>query len=179
MAAYLEADIHHRLMTMFPVDPDQLYAQVVDTLPIPEDPKRRPCDVFPVRSYIANGKSIRTSSFSGILVPAFVVHWGVVVNGFLFHLCFENSQDAHIEFNDLSRYGKPVYFDVKRLRNRHREQAQGYETVGHTRFNTEELAIIGEKLVDAFGNYHRLFWNCQVFAECYLRLITGEKGFAK
>jgi hypothetical protein len=160
------------------MDPDQLYAQVVDTLPVADDPRRRACNVFPVRSYIANGKTMRTSSFSGVFVPAFAVHWGVVVEGYLFHLCFENPQDGKVEFNDFSRYGKPVYFEGRSLREGHRELSQG-ATVGNTRFNTVELTSIGKKLVDAFGSYHRLFWNCQVFADCYLRLITGERGFSE
>src|SRR2546423_974111 len=32
-------------------------------------------------------------------------------------------------------------------------------------------------LIKEFGDYHRLFWNCQVFAKCFLYLITGEKEF--
>ena len=51
--------------------------------------------------------------------------------------------------------------------------------VVHTKFSREQLIEIGERLIDAFGNYHRLFSNCQVFAKCYLRLITGGKNFDK
>ena len=29
-------------------------------------------------------------------------------------------------------------------------------------------------MIDAFGNYHIVFWNCQIFAKCYLRVITGS-----
>ena len=29
-------------------------------------------------------------------------------------------------------------------------------------------------MIDAFGNYHRLFWNCQTFANCFLCFICEE-----
>jgi hypothetical protein len=49
--------------------------------------------------------------------------------------------------------------------------------VGRTKYGHRELIKIGEALIESFGNYHRLFWNCQVFAECFLYLITrDEKG---
>ena len=31
-------------------------------------------------------------------------------------------------------------------------------------------------MIAQFGNYHRVFWNCQTFAKCYLRVITGHIG---
>jgi hypothetical protein len=29
-------------------------------------------------------------------------------------------------------------------------------------------------MIEEFGSYHKLFWNCQMFAKCYLRVITGD-----
>jgi hypothetical protein len=29
-------------------------------------------------------------------------------------------------------------------------------------------------MIQLFGSYHRVFWNCQIFANCYLRVITGN-----
>ena len=46
--------------------------------------------------------------------------------------------------------------------------------VGETRFSIPELIRIGEEMISAFGNYHLMFWNCQMFAKCYLRVITGS-----
>lgn len=34
--------------------------------------------------------------------------------------------------------------------------------------------MIGEKLIAAFGDYHRIFWNCQTFAKVFLRVICGQ-----
>lgn len=32
---------------------------------------------------------------------------------------------------------------------------------------------IREKMIEAFGSYHRVFWNCQHFARLYLKVITN------
>src|SRR5208282_1551833 len=29
-------------------------------------------------------------------------------------------------------------------------------------------------MIEAFGNYHRIFWNCQIFAKCFLKVICEE-----
>ena len=29
-------------------------------------------------------------------------------------------------------------------------------------------------MVEAFGDYHRVFWNCQTFAKCFLQIICGK-----
>jgi hypothetical protein len=47
--------------------------------------------------------------------------------------------------------------------------------VGTTIFNADELRDIGARMIDEFGDYHRVFWNCQTFAKCYLRVITQER----
>ena len=31
-------------------------------------------------------------------------------------------------------------------------------------------------MIVAFGTYHRLFWNCQTFAKCFLRFICEERA---
>jgi len=46
--------------------------------------------------------------------------------------------------------------------------------VGETRFTNDQLEALGEALIREFGSYHRVFWNCQTFAKCYLRVITGD-----
>jgi hypothetical protein len=48
--------------------------------------------------------------------------------------------------------------------------------VGQTRFTVQQLRDIGYDMIDAFGNYHVVFWNCQMFAKCYLRVITGSEA---
>ena len=46
--------------------------------------------------------------------------------------------------------------------------------VGYTFYEVFDLMRIGREMIDAFGNYHLVFWNCQTFAKCYLRVITGS-----
>ena len=29
-------------------------------------------------------------------------------------------------------------------------------------------------MIEAFGDYHRIFWNCQIFAKCFLEVICEE-----
>jgi len=41
------------------------------------------------------------------------------------------------------------------------------EPGGTTIFNADELRDIGVRMIDEFGDYHRVFWNCQTFAKCY------------
>ena len=53
------------------------------------------------------------------------------------------------------------------------------EIVGETTFSMDALFTIGEALIAAFGPYQWVFWNCQVFAKIYLRLITGSQIYAR
>jgi hypothetical protein len=46
--------------------------------------------------------------------------------------------------------------------------------VGETRFSVPELVRIGVEMIEAFGNYRIVFWNCQMSAKCYLRVVTGS-----
>ena len=29
-------------------------------------------------------------------------------------------------------------------------------------------------MISEFGSYHKVFWNCQTFAKCYSRVVTGK-----
>jgi hypothetical protein len=48
--------------------------------------------------------------------------------------------------------------------------------VGSTRYDHPHLIYIGNKMIEAFGNYHSIFWNCQMFAKCYLSVITDNNA---
>jgi len=48
------------------------------------------------------------------------------------------------------------------------------KSVGTTLYSERELYNIGLAMIKEFGNYHKVFWNCQVFAKCYLRVVTGN-----
>ena len=89
---------------------------------------------------------------SSIVVPAFASHWGVVVgepkNEKLFH--FDST---------LPNFYKPLP-NAKHL--------------GETRYTNDQLEVLREVMILEFGRYHRVFWNCQTFAKCYLHVITGD-----
>jgi hypothetical protein len=53
---------------------------------------------------------------------------------------------------------------------------EGIKWVGTTRYVHGERMAIGEKMIEAFGSYHRVFWNCQHFARLYLKVITDGAG---
>jgi hypothetical protein len=162
---------------MIPVDVDALTLRVSKDLP-PKSSASREVGLLPVRSYVVHGKTLQSSTFAGVAVPSFAVHWGVVVGKILYHLVFKNRQDSELAWSDTSRYG-PIRLAITKW-ERDTDSAD-LPALGHTKFGSEELMEIGDKLIDAFGDYHRLFWNCQVFAESFLRLITENKnsGFGR
>jgi hypothetical protein len=105
------------------------------------------------------------------VVPPFAVHWGVIVRRTLFHLRY-NSKQKSIKF-----CWQP--WDQTQNGSRHK-----VDLVGTTKYNTDDIItigihgmkrlMIGEKLISAFGDYQRLFWNCQIFAKVFLRAICEE-----
>jgi hypothetical protein len=139
---------------------------------------RQPVSVSlaPVHTYVHQiGKKIGVGDKS-ILVPPFACHWGIVVTHpivtqpnrqILYHLVFappnhDNKpftvDNAHIQFRE-----NPISTPLENMRH-----------VGMTRYTRDELVILGDSMIKEFGNYHRLFWNCQTFAKCFLRVITGD-----
>ena len=106
-----------------------------------------------------------------MVVPAFASHWGIVVGDsqqWLMHLVFVH--DAESEQGTSVVDASLIDFDVMKLR----KPLEGAKYVGETPYNIEELRTLGEEMIKAFGDYHRVFWNCQTFAKCYLRVITRK-----
>jgi|SRR5277367_3166098 hypothetical protein len=173
-----EREVHERLSRMTEIEVDAVIAQVLEQLP-PEASESRELKLRPVRSYVASGKTLASGKFSGIAVPSFAVHWGVVIGRTMYHLVFQNRADSDLEWSDISRRGKPIQLAVHLWEEE--PGCEDFPVVGKTKFGHEELVEIGERLIKAFGDYHRLFWNCQVFAECFLRIITakGESDFGR
>jgi hypothetical protein len=168
-----EREVHQRMTPMTEIDVDGMVAQVLPGLPEAES-QLHELRLRPVKSYVASGKTLQSSKFSGVAVPSFAVHWGVVVGRTMYHLAFQNRQDSELEWSDTSRHRKPIRLAVY-IWERGTE-CEDFPSLGHTKFGHEELLDIGDRLIEAFGDYHRLFWNCQVFAECFLRIITGNQG---
>ena len=99
----------------------------------------------------------------------FSSHWGVIVGEVephLLHRLLEGDGPRRI-----------VYFVVSSIRPGSRRIAgAALTTVGQTRYPIQVglLRKISEDMIQAFGNYHFVFWNCHMFAKSYLRVITGD-----
>jgi hypothetical protein len=48
--------------------------------------------------------------------------------------------------------------------------------VGKTVFNADELHAFGVRMIDEFGDYHRVFWNCQAALEYAYTSKTTYNG---
>ena len=128
--------------------------------------------VAPVYTYVDQRlKDINAPGQPRVVVPAFATHWAVVVGHpegqVMYHLVFEHpdedtdSQKSNID-NGRIRFKA---WDPDR-------QITNAKEVGTTRFVYGELKTLGRAMINEFGNYHRVFWNCQTFAKCFLRVIT-------
>ena len=159
---------------VFHVDRDQIIADVQSRCE-PEELSAHPLSLSPVRTYVGDMKTLASGGFPGVVVPPFASHWGVVVGSILYHLTFREDSDAQSESGDSTRKGKPIQFT---LALKSPENIEDSPIVGKTKYDHEGLIKIGRALLEAFGSYHRLFWNCQIFADCFLRLITdGANSF--
>ena len=181
MFANYEQDVHRRMTKLTPITVGEVLARVSKDLPPApaEGSRTHGLQLRPVKSYVADGKTLESYKFSGVVVPAFATHWGVVVGETLYHLSFRNRDDRELEFSDLCRNGKPIKFLFTPWEPM--RELEELPFVGETKYSHEDLHMIGNKVINAFGDYHRLFWNCQVFAECFLRVSTGDKvaGFGR
>lgn len=175
-----EREVYRAMAGLFQVSREQVIAKVQSSLPELDEespPRSGSLKLVPVRSYIGSGmKTLRSGTFPGILVPPFAVHWGVAVGNTLYHLTFRNRAHADIESSDFARYGKPIEFTMSYIAD---DSLDRYPVVGQSKLDHEARLKVGNALIQAFGDYHRLFWNCQVWAECFLYFITGKNSFGE
>lgn len=163
----------HDEMAMTEEEANALVRRVVDTVGVGMD---GPSGVSfaPVHTYVHQlDKTAKAWLSSSIVVPPFACHWGIVVGRpegqTLFHLLFvedagREAEGSRVE-NELIRFH---YTSLER-------PLANAKYVGQTRYNTDQLSALGRAMIREFGNYHKLFWNCQTFAKCYLRVITGDE----
>src|SRR5579859_3476422 len=131
-------------------------------------------NLLPVSSYVTGPKPGALGSASiAPNMPPFAAHWGIVVGvpqtqltALLLHLVLDEDDDGTRSVMLAANY---VSLNSKSIKG-----ASEIKQVGETRFTYPELIQIGEEMINAFGNYHLVFWNCQMFAKCYLRVITGS-----
>lgn len=129
----------------------------------------------PVHTYVHQvHKDPTVLSSSAIAVPPFACHWGIVVgppkpeSQRLFHLVFVEDQESEghnstVKNSRITFHDNPLY-----------KPLLAAKYIGQTRYNTDQLRELGKAMIREFGNYHKVFWNCQIFAKCYLRVITGD-----
>jgi len=108
-----------------------------------------------------------------VVVPGFASHWGIVVGSpggrqFLYHLVLTEADRPDGVSSTVPN--DTIQFNAHHLT----KPLSKTKLVETTNYGVEELIAVGENMIKAFGNYHRVFWNCQIFAKCYLRAITGD-----
>jgi hypothetical protein len=169
-----ERDIYRRMRILMEIDEEAILQQVLPSVPkMPQNGRQWDIQLYDVKSYVMAGNTSGSGAFKGVIVPAFASHWAVVIGQFIYHLVFVRREDAALQFSDISRKGKPIRFSMHNIDLENNTEIKGEATlVGKTRYNVEMLTEIGKKLVEAFGDYHRLFWNCQTFAKLFLDIIT-------
>jgi hypothetical protein len=128
----------------------------------------------PVYTYVDSwGKN--SNSTTHVVVPAFACHWAIAIEHpdlefpIVYHLVFHNPDDK-------PGMGKST-MDNARIRFEHRDwlhPSPNTKLVGSTHLDTSQVTRIGQAMIREFGNYHRVFWNCQTFAKCFLRVITDN-----
>ena len=159
--------------------------EIVDKLSnwVPQPPaKEQTVQIATVSTYVVDYKC-KDAGFMctapPVTLPAYACHWGVIVEGWvgeipsqtLYHLVLHDGRDI----DDGVRRAE-FHFVSYPLIN-----AKGTVTrAGTTRYGHLELDALGKAMIKEFGDYHLVFWNCQIFAECYLRVITGSNaGFSQ
>lgn len=136
--------------------------------------------LFPVSTYVSEAKpGGGTSGSSAIVtpkVPAFASHWAVIVgdinlkgSAMMYHLVLnldkEGKWRARFDARSVDKYCEDFFDDTTRI-----------QVVGETRYNTDQLRYIGNRMMDEFGDYQVIFWNCQMFAKCFLSVITRNEA---
>ena len=130
-----------------------------------------PITLLQVSTYVAEAKEENAGcAYVHPKQPPFASHWGVVVGdltrggAFLFHLVLRgDGATRRVEFKASIVNSKSDWIINAAVK-----------PVGQTKYPVQELARIGEEMIETFGSYHLIFWNCQMFAKCYLHIITGD-----
>jgi hypothetical protein len=133
-----------------------------------------------VSTYVYHNDTVsKEGSNHHVVFPSFASHWAVFVTlpscpeayGHIYHLLFRDQRAANLSAD------KTISREVRFEGSTMHVMPEGAKEVGTTRFDHVELMRIGVAMIKAFGDYHRVFWNCQHFARMYLSFITD--GHAK
>jgi hypothetical protein len=126
--------------------------------------------VVPIETYDTSMCGPLFSIAEAKVVPRIASHWGVVLEipqpkgmsyGILYHLTF-------IEWRDRST--REIHRKVA-LHSQSADTVFGTE-VGTTLYSMSDVYNIGKNLVKEFGSYHHVFWNCRLFMNSFLQILT-------
>ena len=159
-------------------DDQTILQNIKPSLPEGSRPQFGNVTLAPVSTYIYRKELSKTLGNTRVVFPTFASHWAIVItepgfsSGHIYHLLFEDPRAAQL--SAAANISRRVKFATEVLE----EKPEGAKQVGMTRFTHDERVKIGKAMVDAFGDYHRVFWNCQHFARLYLSVITdGAANF--
>ena len=96
-------------------------------------------------------------------------HWGVVVSGILYHLVFKLDNDRKpIGIKFLQQTFEQEWIDEGKVSMK--------EEIGSTSLPLEAIKAVGETLILQFGNYRRLYRNCQTFADIFVQIVCDVES---
>lgn len=118
-----------------------------------------------VRGYSVGGLTTK-GKVLGYLAPS-TGHWFLRVRDFAYHLVF---------VVDANRKRTGIRFAVHAIDEIIPNDENGQEgvSIGVTPFSENTILMIGRALITQFGDYHRLFWNCQDFMMMFAKLICPD-----
>jgi hypothetical protein len=166
------AEIYSKLGILFPVDKDEIMANFKSRLP--ELTGRSPStdlEFAQVRTYRQPETVAGASTVPSVLSPI-ASHWGIVVGGTLYHLTIQGHQGADGSGSPPEDH-KIEFLGVSPAKDKIKES----KVVGQTKYDHNQLMEIAAVLMESFTNHHYLCWNRQVFAECFLNIITDGGSF--
>ena len=125
-----------------------------------ESIKSRRVEAVLVYGVIFSGKA----PFSSGWASGAAGHWGVVVSGILHHLVFKVDDDRKpIGIKFLQQTFEQEWIDEGKVSMK--------EEIGSTSLPLEAIKAVGETLILQFGNYRRLYRNCQTFADIFVQIV--------
>jgi hypothetical protein len=154
-------------------------AEIIETLreEVPVDdtlgPQRaKPILLLPVSTYVVEAKDPDAgAAYVSAKQPPFASHWGI----FIGTLGDAISMIMHLVLRTTNAGERYVAFHLRLVDDDDPFIKIGAtKMIGETKYSVEQLVRIGKRMIREFGNYHVLFWNCQIYAQCYLRVITDN-----
>ncbi len=95
-------------------------------------------------------------------------HWGVVVDGILHHLVFKVDEDRKpIGIMFQGEYFREEWINEGKVSKK--------EEIGSTSLPLEAIKAVGETLILQFGDYRRLYRNCQTFADIFVQIVCDDE----